>query len=71
MVVTKFIDCFVYDRRKIKAFLFELRLPGWWFNYVQNTEPKKQGPWKLFTIKQALKLKLMPSIKSYLQDLDR
>lgn len=67
----RLVDCFLYDKRKIKSFLYELNLPDWWFNYVKNTEPHKQGPWKLFTLKQALKLKLMPSVKAYLTSLDK
>lgn len=65
----RLIDCFIYERRKIKTFLFELHLPSWWIPYLKHTEPHKQGPWKLFTLEQALQLKLMPSVKYYLKSL--
>ena len=62
----RFIDCFIYPERKIKSFLFEVKLSEFYFQNIQNTEPHKQSDWQLFTIQEALKLKLMPSVKHYL-----
>ncbi len=60
------IDCFIYDERKIKSFLFEHRLGENYFALVKNPEPHKQSDWELFTKEKALKLKLMPSVRHYL-----
>lgn len=63
------IDCFIYPERQIKSFLFEVKLPLSDFSDIKNMEPKKQSNWQLFTIEEALKLKLMPSVKFYLNGL--
>lgn len=63
------IDCFIYPERQLKTFLFEIRLHEHEFDILQNPEPYKQTNWELFTVKQALKLKLMPSVKYYLENL--
>lgn len=63
------IDCFIYPKRNIKSFLFEVKLPLTDFEDIKNTEPEKQSNWQLFTVKEALKLKLMPSVKYYLKNL--
>jgi hypothetical protein len=39
------------------------------FKYIYNPEPNKQTDWQLFTLKEALKLKLMPLVKFYLESL--
>ncbi len=65
----EFIDCYIYDERKIKTFLFEVHLHEHNFQRMENTEPTKLSPWKLYTVKQALKLKLMPSVRNYLENL--
>lgn len=66
-----FIDCFIYSKRKIKTFLFEIGLTKDEITRIRNTEPDKQTNWKLFTLKEALKLKLMPSVKYYLESLNK
>ena len=60
----EFVDCFIYKPRKIKSFIFTANLEdGFW---PDNNEPDKQTDWELFTINEALKLKLMPSVRYYL-----
>lgn len=63
------IDCYVYTELKMKSFLYEIKLDYYRFCDVKNTEPKKQSDWKLYTLKEALKLKLLPSISNYLKQL--
>ena len=63
-----FIDCFIYPKRELKCFLYEVHLPVLSFREVKNVEPHKQSDWQLFTHKQALKLKLMPSVEFYLKN---
>ncbi len=62
----KLIDCFIYPKRELKTFLFEVRIAEEMINYIKCLEPTKQSFWRLFTIEQALKLKLMPSVRYYL-----
>lgn len=64
----EFIDSFIYDERKIKTYLFEYKMQKEAFELIKNTEPTKLSPWKLYTLKQALKLPLMPSIRYYLEN---
>ena len=65
----RFVDCFIYTKRGIKVYLFETQiLPAYFDYYIQNPEPEKQSDWELFTKKQALKLKLLPSIRFYLEN---
>ena len=65
----RFVDCFLYPERQIKVYLFETQiLPQYFEYYIQNPEPDKQSDWELFTKKQALKLKLLPSIRFYLEN---
>jgi 8-oxo-dGTP pyrophosphatase MutT (NUDIX family) len=61
-----FLDCFIYPEREIKSFIFkgEFFIDG--FKAVKNPEPDKQDNWQLFSIKEALKLKLLPSVFYYL-----
>lgn len=66
---THLIDCFIYPERKIKSFLFEVKLSEDMFVNMKNTEPNKQSDWRLFTKEEALKLKLMPSVRYYLESL--
>lgn len=66
------LDSFLYHERKLKTFLFQVKLPENWFNNMANTEPLKQENWELFTVDDALKLdKLMPSVKYYLEGLKK
>lgn len=62
-------DCYVYEAKKLKTFLFETHLTSSQFNEMKNTEPTKLGPWQLFTVEKALRLPLMPSLKHYLNNL--
>lgn len=64
------MDSFIYTERQIKTFLFKVDLSEFQFATIKNTEPHKQGPWELFTVKDALKLKLVPSVKYYLKNLN-
>lgn len=64
-----FIDCFIFPKRKMKVFLFEVKRIQGMFKFFKNTEPTKQGDWQLFTKKEALRLNLMPSIEFYLKNL--
>ena len=63
------IDCFVYSERKIKSFLYVIKPGLHRFWEIKNTEPKKQSKWQLFTLEEALKLKLLPSVRNYLEEL--
>lgn len=65
------VDCFVYPKRDIKSFLYVIHLSEYKFNEVKNTEPKKQSDWELFTLDEALKLKLLPSVENYLKQLKK
>jgi 8-oxo-dGTP pyrophosphatase MutT (NUDIX family) len=65
----EFVDCFIYNERKIKTYLFKVELDEYAFHLMKHTEPTKLSPWKLYTVKQALKLPLMPSVKFYLESL--
>lgn len=65
----QFTDCFFFPERKIKTFLFSVQTDKYLFQYIHNPEPDKQSNWELFTIEEALKLKLMPSVKHYLENL--
>ena len=67
----RLVDCFVYPERRIKSFLYVINLGYYRFWEIKNTEPKKQSEWKLFTLEEALKLKLLPSVRSYLEQCDR
>ena len=65
------IDCYLLSHRNPpkKIFIFEIKLFKKDFKDVLNLEPHKHSNWKLFTKKDALKLKLMPHIKLYLINL--
>lgn len=65
--IINFIDSFIYDERQIKTFVFEIYLPGFHLKDLKNTEPAKHSDWQWFTIKEALELKLLPSVKFYLE----
>ena len=65
------VDCFIYPKRKIKSFLYEIKLGNYRFSDVKNTEPTKQSDWQLFTLNEALKLRLLPSVESYLKQLKK
>jgi len=39
------------------------------FDGVKNLEPEKHSEWKLYTKKEALKLKLVPFLVQYLKNL--
>lgn len=58
------IDC--YQEKNFKCFIFEGQIPSYRFQDIKNTEPDKHTEWELFTIEEALKLKLMPSIREHL-----
>lgn len=62
------IDCFIYSERKLKTFLFAVYFEALPFE-LKNPEPEKQCDWQLFTKKEALKLKLMPSVRFYLESI--
>ena len=57
-----------YEHDGWRCFLFEAFKDDYLFKDIKNTEPKKHSPWKLFSIKETMKLKLMPSIREYLQE---
>jgi len=61
------IDCFIIDKSEQKVFIYEGKLSLMDFYQIKDTEPKKHGPWKLYSIKEALKLPLMPYIEDYLK----
>lgn len=63
------IDCFIYPERKLKTFLFEVKLKDYEINNLENTEPHKQSDWQWFTKEEALKKLLMPSVKFYLENI--
>jgi len=63
-----FIDCFIFEDKKIKSFIFEMKYNKYHYSNVENREPDKQSDWKLFTKEEALKLKLMPSVRYYLEN---
>lgn len=63
-----FIDCFVFPKREIKTFIFECSLMESEFSLMKHTEPSKLGPWMLFTKEQALKKRIMPSVRYYLKN---
>ena len=68
----EFIDCFLYEERRLKTFLFELKRDEGMFKNIKNPEPLKQSDWKLFTIEESLKLdRLMPSVRIHLENLER
>jgi 8-oxo-dGTP pyrophosphatase MutT (NUDIX family) len=58
-------DCITNDPTTKKCFLFEAFLPERYAKLVKRTEPKKHGPWKLFSIEEAQKLKLLPGLTEY------
>ncbi len=63
-------DCFIYPERELKTFVFKVELADWMFRNIENPEPDKQSDWKLYTIKEALKLKkLMPSVRYFLENI--
>lgn len=64
-----FVDFFIYTERQIKTCLFKVNYSSRSFRLVLNKEPDKQSEWRLFTPKEALKLKLMPSVKNYLESI--
>lgn len=64
-------DCFIYLERGIKTFLFKVdgEKVGYLFRDMKNTEPHKHSDWQLFTKNEALKLKLLPSVRHFLESL--
>jgi 8-oxo-dGTP pyrophosphatase MutT (NUDIX family) len=58
-------ECIEDDPSTDKCFLFESFLPPRYARLVKRTEPNKHGPWKLFTVAQAKKLKLLPGLTKY------
>jgi 8-oxo-dGTP pyrophosphatase MutT (NUDIX family) len=64
------IDCYVLDDKKQKVFIFESGQDIIYFHNIKHTEPKKLGPWKLYTKEEALKLNLMPYIREYLENVN-
>lgn len=67
-VAFQLIDCYIYDERKLKAFVFHVNVPQWglMFKDVKDTEPTKHSPWQLFTPQEALELNLMPSVRYFI-----
>lgn len=63
------VDCYLYPQRKLKVFFFTTTFNEDMFQHIKNTEPDKQSDWQLFTVKQALKLELLPSLRYYLKNL--
>lgn len=64
------IDCYIYPKRKLKTFLFEVKFKRGLFSEMLNSEPHKHSEWSLFTKQEALKLRLlMPSVRYYLSAL--
>jgi 8-oxo-dGTP pyrophosphatase MutT (NUDIX family) len=59
-------DCIINDPTTDKCFLFEVKLPEWWWPKFTNPEPDKRTSWKLFTKCGARKLNLMPGLKAHL-----
>ncbi len=64
-------DCYIYNKRKLKTFLFVAFLTRFDFKLMKNPEPDKQSDWELFSIKEALKLKLIPSVQFYLESINK
>ncbi len=65
------VDCYIYDKRQIKSFLFTMKASKSFFKLIKNMEPDKQSNWKLFTLDEALKLKkIVPSVQFYLENLN-
>lgn len=62
------VDCFIYPDRELKTFLFEVYLTDYEVESLENVKPHKHSDWQWFTIKEALKLKLMPSVRYYLEN---
>ena len=65
--VLNLIDCYIIKDAN-KVFVFEAFKDDYEFLYIKNTEPTKHEKWKLFTIKDALKLNLTPHLKFYLEN---
>ncbi len=63
------VDCFIYQKRDIKSFLYVIHLEKYKFPEIKNAEPTKQSDWQLFTLEEALELKLLPSVENYLKQL--
>jgi len=66
----RLIDCFLYEERKIKTFIFQAQFASC-ENLeleVKNLEPTKHSNWRWFTKEDAMKLKLTPSLKYYLEN---
>jgi len=67
--INDFVIVDSYDHDGWRCFLFEYKAYGEnGFRDIKNKEPKKHGPWKLFTVEEALALNLMPAIREYLVD---
>lgn len=66
----KIIDCYILPEVKQKAFVFESFQNPTFYHNVSNVEPHKHGEWKLYSIQEALNLKLMPYLRDYLQNMD-
>jgi len=59
-------DCYIVPRRN-KVFIFEAINHDVKFSDIKCTEPEKHGEWKLFSIKEALKLDLTPYLREYFE----
>ena len=58
------IECI--EEGEWQCFFYETTLSEYRFDEIKNVEPSKHTPWKLYTIEEALKLKLIPSIRQIL-----
>lgn len=57
------VDCITDDPTTEKCFIFRRATYPNNFSDVTHRERRKRTPWKLYTIEEALKLKLMPGLK--------
>ena len=62
-----FQDCYIYPRRKVKCFVFVSILTRTQARKIKNTEPDKHSDWQWFSIKEALALNLLPSVRYVLE----
>lgn len=61
------LDCYILPESKQSVFIFEsFKNETFLFN-IKNPEPKKHGKWILYKKEEALKLNLMPYIRTYLE----
>jgi 8-oxo-dGTP pyrophosphatase MutT (NUDIX family) len=67
----RFIDCYIIPEAEQKVFIFESAFNETFFRKILNTEPEKHGKWTLYTKTEALKLDLMPYIRTYLENIEQ